>query len=104
MNTAQGMRVYGSGLLSSFGEIEHAIESPDVRGAPLQLETAIHQDFKIYYATATAVLCKFLRPFIQSGRAVERWMKKEGKLNNVGPGEPELKMADLESFLIAAGV
>jgi phenylalanine-4-hydroxylase len=34
---------------------------------------------------------------------LERWMK-EGKLNNVAPGEPELKVADLESFLIAAGV
>jgi len=38
-----GLRVYGSGLLSSFGEIEHAVASPDVQRLPLQIEQAINQ-------------------------------------------------------------
>src|SRR5229473_900120 len=33
-----GLRVYGSGLLSSFGEIEHAIDARDVQRFPLQPE------------------------------------------------------------------
>src|ERR1700730_11762002 len=38
MRSKDGLRVYGSGLLSSFGEIEHAIDSPDVQRYPIQLE------------------------------------------------------------------
>ena len=39
--------MYGSGLLSSYGEIEHSIESPDVQRFPIQLEWAINQGFEI---------------------------------------------------------
>src|SRR5439155_23628856 len=38
MRARDGLRVYGSGLLSSYGEIEHAIVSPDVQRYPIQLE------------------------------------------------------------------
>src|ERR1700682_3033182 len=37
MRSKNGLRVYGSGLLSSFGEIEHAIDSPEVQRYPIQL-------------------------------------------------------------------
>jgi phenylalanine-4-hydroxylase len=30
------LKVYGSGLLSSYGEIQHAIESPEVQRCPIQ--------------------------------------------------------------------
>jgi phenylalanine-4-hydroxylase len=103
MNTPEGLRVYGSGLLSSFGEIEHAIEAPDVRRAPLRLETAIHQDFKIDHYQELLFYVDSFDHLYGLVEKLERWMK-EGKLNNVAPGEPELKKADLESFLIAAGV
>ena len=36
-----GLKVYGSGLLSSYGEIAHAIDSPDVQRYPVQLEWVI---------------------------------------------------------------
>jgi phenylalanine-4-hydroxylase len=101
MKQPEGMRVYGSGLLSSFGEIEHAIESPEVRRAPLQLETVIHQDFKIdRYQQLLFFVDSFDHLYSLVGQ-LEKWMK-EGKLNHVAPGEPELKVADLESFLAAA--
>src|SRR3984893_2995732 len=38
MRSKDGLRVYGSGLLSSFGEIEHSIVSPEVQRYPIQLE------------------------------------------------------------------
>ncbi|MBV9223605.1 MAG: phenylalanine 4-monooxygenase, partial [Acidobacteriaceae bacterium] len=41
------LKVYGSGLLSSYGEITHAIESEDVQRYPIQLEWVINQAFEI---------------------------------------------------------
>ncbi len=37
MRGGDGLKVYGSGLLSSFGEIEHCIHSPDVQRFPIQI-------------------------------------------------------------------
>src|ERR1700682_3100950 len=47
MRSKDGLRCYGSGLLSSFGEIEHSIRSPEVQRYPIQLEWAINQGFEI---------------------------------------------------------
>ena len=47
MRSKDGLRVYGSGLLSSFGEIEHAIDAADVQRYPMQLEWAVNQGFEI---------------------------------------------------------
>src|SRR5579872_3502043 len=38
---------YGSGLLSSYGELEHAIDSPEVQRHPLQMEWVINQGAEI---------------------------------------------------------
>jgi len=45
MRGRDGLKVYGSGLLSSYGEISHAIEAPEVQRYPIQLEWAINQSF-----------------------------------------------------------
>ena len=37
MRGKDGLKVYGSGLLSSYGEIAHAIEAPEVQRYPIQL-------------------------------------------------------------------
>ena len=47
MRGRDGLKVYGSGLLSSHGEIAHAIEAPEVQRYPIQLEWAINQAFEI---------------------------------------------------------
>src|SRR5206468_6439349 len=47
MRGGDGLKVYGSGLLSSHGEIAHAIDSPEVQRYPIQLEWAINQGFEI---------------------------------------------------------
>src|SRR5579872_2262241 len=41
------VKAYGSGLLSSYGELEHCIESPDVQRWPFQLEWVVNQYFEI---------------------------------------------------------
>jgi phenylalanine-4-hydroxylase len=101
MRSPGGLRVYGSGLLSSFGEIEHAVQSPSVQRFPMQLEWVVNQSFEIdHYHPLLFVVESFEHLFGLVGQ-LEQWMK-EGKLSHVAPGEPEIREADLKSFLDAS--
>jgi len=100
MRTRNGVKAYGSGLLSSFGELSHAIESPKVQRYPLELEWAINQAFEIdHYQPLLFIVDGFDQLFGLVDR-LEQWMR-EGRLNNVAPGEPDIREADLRSFLQA---
>jgi phenylalanine-4-hydroxylase len=95
-----GLKVYGSGLLSSYGEISYCIEAPEVQRFPIQLEWVINQSFEIdHYQPLLFIVDSFDHLFELVGD-LERWMK-EGKLDNVAPGEPGVAEADLRSFLEA---
>ena len=95
------LRVYGSGLLSSYGEIAHSIDSPDVQRYPIQLEWVINQYFEIdHYQPLLFVVDSFDHLFELVGE-LERWMR-QGKLDNVSPGEPAISEPDLRSFLEAS--
>ena len=101
MRSPNGLRVYGSGLLSSYGEIEHAIDSPNVQRYPIQLEWAINQAFEIHhYQPLLFIVDSFDHLFSLVDR-LEQWMK-DRKLNHVAPGEPGVNESDLKSFLDAA--
>jgi phenylalanine-4-hydroxylase len=101
MRSKEGLKVYGSGLLSSFGEISHAIDSPDVQRYPIQLEWAINQSFEInHYQPLLFIVDSFDHLYSLVDR-LEQWMR-EGKLNNIAPGEPVMKEEDLRSFLRAS--
>lgn len=100
MRSRDGLRVYGSGLLSSYGEIEHSIESPEVQRFPIQLEWAINQGFEIdHYQPLLFIVDSFDHLYSLVDK-LEKWMK-EGRLGHVAPGEPGVDEADLESFLKA---
>jgi phenylalanine-4-hydroxylase len=100
MRGADGLKVYGSGLLSSYGEIAHAIEAPEVQRFPIQLEWAINQTFEIdHYQPLLFIVDSFDHLFSLVDQ-LETWMKA-GKLNNVAPGEPGVNEEDLKSFLQA---
>ena len=102
MRDGQGLKVYGSGLLSSYGEIAHAIDSSEVQRYPVQLEWVVNQYFEIdHYQPLLFIVDSFEHLFELVGE-LERWMR-EGKLDNVSGGEPEVSQADLRSFLEAAG-
>jgi len=102
MRSRDGLKVYGSGLLSSYGEIQHSIESPEVQRFPIQLEWAINQSFEIdHYQPLLFIVDSFDHLFSLVDK-LETWMK-EGKLNHVAPGEPGVNESDLKSFLEAAG-
>jgi phenylalanine-4-hydroxylase len=100
MQSRSGIKVYGSGLLSSYGEIEHAVTSPDVQRYPMRLEWAINQAFEIdHYQPLLFVVESFDHLYSLAGE-LERWMKEE-KLGNVAPGEPTVNEVDVKSFLEA---
>ena len=100
MREGPELKVYGSGLLSSYGEIEHCITSPDVQRYPFQLEWVINQYFEIdHYQPLLFVVESFDHLFELVGE-LEQWLLA-GKLDNVAAGEPSVSSADLESFLRA---
>jgi phenylalanine-4-hydroxylase len=91
---------YGSGLLSSYGELQHAIESDEVQRYPVQLEWLINQGAEIdHYQPLLFIVDSFDHLFELVDR-LERWMR-EGKLYNVAPGLPEVNEGDLRSFMDA---
>jgi phenylalanine-4-hydroxylase len=100
MRSRDGLRVYGSGLLSSFGEIEHAVVSPVVERRPLEIEQAIHERFEIDHYQPLLFIVDSFDHLYSLVDELERWMKA-GKLNHVAPGEPEVNEVDLQSFLKA---
>jgi phenylalanine-4-hydroxylase len=101
MRGSRGICAYGSGLLSSYGELEHAIESQEVQRYPLQLEWVINQGAEIdHYQPLLFIINSFDHLFELVDR-LERWMR-DGRLDNVAPGLPEIHESDLRSFLDAA--
>ena len=100
MQSRGGLRVYGSGLLSSFGEIEHAITSPNVQRLPLEIEQAINQTFEIDRYQPLLFIVDSFDHLYSLVDELEQWMKA-GKLNHVAPGEPVVNEVDLQSFLEA---
>lgn len=94
------LKAYGSGLLSSYGELAHSIDSPTVQRHPVQLEWVVNQYFEIHhYQPLLFVVDSFEHLFELVGE-LERWMR-EGKLDNVSPGEPKMGEADIRSFIEA---
>jgi phenylalanine-4-hydroxylase len=102
MKGKDGMKVYGSGLLSSFGEIQYSIESPLVQRYPLQLEWVINQYFEIDHYQPLLFWVESFDHLFSLVTELEKWMK-DGKLNNVSPGEPLVNEEDLRSFLAVEG-
>ncbi len=101
MRGGQGeLKVYGSGLLSSYGEIAHAIEAPEVQRYPIRLEWAINQAFEIDHFQPLLFIVDSFDHLFGLVDELEKWMKA-GKLNNVAPGEPGVNEEDLKSFLHA---
>jgi phenylalanine-4-hydroxylase len=101
MRSRRGICAYGSGLLSSFGELQHAVDADEVGRFPIQIEWAINEVFEIdRYQPLLFVVDSFEHLFDLVDQ-LERWMR-DGKLNNVAPGKPDIDERDLRSFLDAA--
>ncbi len=97
-----GVRAYGSGLLSSYAELEHAVEHQLVQRVPFQLEWVVNQGFEINRWQPLLFVVDSFDHLFDEVRRLEQWVL-EGRLDNVAPGEPAISEADLQSFLDAAG-
>ncbi len=98
---ADELKVYGSGLLSSYGEIVHCVDSETTQRHPLQLEWVINQHFEIdHYQPLLFIVNDFDHLYELVGQ-LEAWMKA-GKLDNVTPGYRQMSEADAQSFLEAS--
>jgi phenylalanine-4-hydroxylase len=98
MRRMSGTCAYGSGLLSSYGELQHAVESDTVQRYPLQLEWVINQGFEIdHYQPLLFVVDSFDHLFELVDR-FERRMR-DGRLYNIAPGLPDISESDLRSFM-----
>lgn len=90
--------VFGSGLLSSAGEIEHAITSPSVQRYPFRLEWVINQSFEIdHFQPLLFVVDSFEQLYEEVGNLEKLLL--EGHLDNVSPGEPRITPSEIENFL-----
>jgi phenylalanine-4-hydroxylase len=101
MRGEDGLKGYGSGLLSSYGELAHGIDSPEVQRYPIRMEWVVNQSFEIdRYQPLLFVVDSFDHLFDLVGQ-LDRWMRA-GRLDNLAPGEPEMSEPDVKSFLEAA--
>jgi phenylalanine-4-hydroxylase len=94
------LKAYGSGLLSSYGELEHCIESPDVQRYPIQIEWVINQGFEIDHYQPLLFYVESFDHLFSLVDELDRWMRA-GKLDNTAPGEPAVSPEDVKSFLRA---
>jgi phenylalanine-4-hydroxylase len=101
MRGARGTVAYGSGLLSSYGELQHAIESDEVQRYPVQIEWLINQVAEIDHYQPLLFIVESFDHLFELVDRLERWMR-EGKLDNVAPGLPNVAEGDLRSFMDAA--
>lgn len=91
------LKVYGSGLLSSAGEIEHAVLDPTVQRYPAQLEWMINQAFEIDHYQPLLFWVESFDQLFTLVDQLESWMR-QGRLDRVAPGEPSVSEADVLSF------
>lgn len=98
----EALKVYGSGLLSSYGEIAHAIDAPAVQRYPFQIEWVVNQTFEIDHYQPLLFIVDSFEHLYRLVDELEDWIRR-GKLDNVAAGEPLVKEADLRSFLEADG-
>lgn len=94
------LKAYGSGLLSSCGELEYCIESPEVQRYDIQLEWVINQYFEIDHYQPLLFIVDSFDHLFGLVDDLESFLKS-GKLDNVAPGEPLTNEQDLKSFLDA---
>ena len=100
MNEGGNLKAYGSGLLSSLGELEYSITSSQVQRYPVQLEWIINQYFEIHHYQPLLFVVDSFEQLFSMVDELEQWLT-DGKLDNVSPGEPLINELDLQSFLNA---
>lgn len=95
------VKVYGSGLLSSYGEIVHSVEHASVQRYPLQLDWVVNQHFEIDSYQPLLFIVESFDHLVELVGELESRLRA-GKLDNVTPGFRQMSEADVQSFLDAS--
>ncbi len=95
------VRAYGSGLLSSYGELAHSVDSPLVQRFPAQTEWILNQYFEIHHYQPLLFVIEDFEHLFYLVHDLEQRLDA-GLLDHLQPGEPEVNEVDLKSFLDAA--
>lgn len=82
--TRGSVKAYGSGLLSSYGELEHALTSPEVERRPFDLERVVNQPFDIDRYQPLLFVIDDFHHLLAVVRTLESWLD-EGYLDDVAP-------------------
>ena len=64
----------------------------------MRIEWAINQAFEIHHYQPLLFVVEGFDHLFELVDRLEKWMR-DGRLNNVAPGEPAISDADLRSFL-----
>ena len=70
----EGMRIYGAGIISSLGEIQHAL-SKDVEVTPFNVEKVINQTYDVWHLQPILFL---IDSFEQLEKEFKKWVKLQG--------------------------
>ena len=100
MKSGSDLKVYGSGLLSSIGEIEHCVESPRVQRFPIQIEWVVNQYFEIHHYQELLFVVDSFDHLFDLVDELKTWID-QGRMDNLAKGEPAINEQDLNSFLTA---
>jgi phenylalanine-4-hydroxylase len=92
------LKALGSGLLSSYGELEHSVRSDSVQRYPVQFEWIINQSFEVFHYQPLLFWVDSFEHLFDLVIQLEQWMV-QGKLDNAAPGEPALEDRDVASFI-----
>lgn len=98
MRGPDGLKVYGSALLSSRSEIDRAVGSGQMQKYPAQLEWIINQGFLPNFYQPLLFIVDSFDHLFGLVEQLETWMQ-QGKLDAVAPGEPTVTADDVASFL-----
>jgi phenylalanine-4-hydroxylase len=91
-------RAYGSGLLSSYGELSHSVDAPAVQRFPAQTEWIVNQSFEIDHFQPLLFVIEDFEHLFYLVHDLERRLDA-GLLDQLAPGEPAVNERDLRSFL-----
>jgi len=88
LRTPQGLRIYGAGILSSSGEIEHSLRSPQARRLRFDLLRLLRSRYRIDSYQATYFIIRdFAQLFDAIARDLAPLYAQAAALPDIAPGE-----------------
>jgi phenylalanine-4-hydroxylase len=94
----RSLKAYGSGLLSSYAEMAHAIDHPGVERRPIDLARVMNQPFEYDHFQRVLFIVESFDHLFELVGDLETLLES-GRLDRVAPGGPTINEVDIRSFL-----